>query len=110
MVVRVDQNSVVDDGFFEAGAALARAQEFYANSGVECYVARLVPLDLDKKPSLVILREQTAAIASVTTSTRTRTEQTYHELTALRATMQEVLLGLKVLMVAGKDQWHDGCA
>jgi len=103
-VVRADSNYVVGDGLYTADEALERAREFYNRTGVECYAARLVPIALDKKSSLVILREQTAAIADTTSSTRTRTEQTYHELTALRAKVEEVLLGLKVLMVSGKDQ------
>jgi hypothetical protein len=100
VVVRVDQNHVVDDGFLSADEALARAKAFYANSGVECYAARLVPIELDKKSSLVILREQTAAIADTTTSTRTRTEQIYHELTAMRAVWEEALAAGKEFIAA----------
>lgn len=88
-VVRVDQNMVVGDGLYTADEAMGRAREFYAHTGTECYAARLVPVDLDKKPNLVILREQTAAIASTTTSTQTRTEQIYHELTALRTALTD---------------------
>lgn len=88
-VVRVDQNIVVDCGFSSADQALVRAQEFYSRTKTECYAARLVPIDLDKKPNLVILREQTAAIASTTTSTATRTEQIYHEVQALRTVLTD---------------------
>lgn len=88
-VVRVDTNMVVGDGLYTADEALERARAFYANTRSECYAARLVPLDLDKKPSLVILREQTAAIASTTTSTQTRTEQIYQEIQAMRQIWEE---------------------
>lgn len=78
------QDVVVEDGFSTADEALAAAVRFYNNTGHECYAVRLVPISLDKKSSLVILREQTAAIASCTTSVATRTEQIYQELQVLR--------------------------
>lgn len=93
-VARVDtdgwSNVVVEDGFSSADEALAGAVRRHGHTGDEYYACRLVPIDLDKKPSLVILREQTAAIASLSTSTATRTEQIYHELTALRESIDHV--------------------
>jgi hypothetical protein len=44
----------------------------------------LVPVRLDKKSSLQIVREQTAATASQVTSVNTRTEQIYQELQQIR--------------------------
>ena len=93
-VVRVDlagySNGVVGHAF-SADEAVARAREYHANTGVECYAARLVPVALDKKSSLVILREQTAAIASLATSTQTRTEQIYFELQQLRTALTDAM-------------------
>jgi hypothetical protein len=82
---------VVEDGFSTADEALAAAVRFYTNTNHECYAVRLVPVRDDRKSSLVILREQTAAIADTTTSTRTRTEQIYHEVSALRTALVETL-------------------
>lgn len=92
VVVRALSGAVLEyDPFSSAAEAMARAQEFYDNTGVECYAARLVPVALDKKSSLVILREQTAAIASLSTSTHTRTEQIYAEVQQLRKALTDTM-------------------
>lgn len=100
-VVRVDattHSNLVVDHAFSADEAIVRARDYYNNTGCECYAARLVPVSQDKKSSLVILREQTAAIASLTTSTQTRTEQIYHELTALRAAVESLAADQKEMV------------
>jgi hypothetical protein len=79
---------VVEDGFGSWEDAQDAAVRWHGNTGAEFYAARLVPIRLDLKPSLVIVREQTAAIASTTTSTATRTEQIYQELQVLRTVVE----------------------
>lgn len=83
-------NVVMGDGFVSADEAQTAAVDFYRNTGVECYPVRLVPLPMDKKSSLQIIREQTAATASQVTTINTRTEQIYRELQEVRASMAPV--------------------
>lgn len=90
---------VVEDGFSTADEAVDAAIRFYNNTSHECYAVRLVPVSQDKKSSLVILREQTAAIADLATSTRTRTEQIYHELSAVRILLDEYVSAKGVSIV-----------